>query len=288
MTTETLLREYMSSGLTHEFRWVQEWANASGSSTFSVEDKMRQVLQRRNQKEPLAYIFGEWPCCGLNLKVGPGVLIPRPETEELAELVVQKWVTSPGNFRIIDLGSGSGCLGLGVSNLILDRFPNSTIELTLVEKSPQARNYLEQNAQEFLKDFHTKVKIEIVFNDWSVLSGSQSKKFDILLANPPYVSAGEYLNLDESVKNFEPKEALVPQREDPFGVTCYEEIFSLCSAKHGNLEPSAIALEIGHNQGTELIRLGNRFLSHYGNRELLKDMCGKERFFLVSNSKEGI
>ena len=146
---------------------------------------------------------------------------------------------------------------------------------------------MEHNAQEFLKDFQSKAKVEFVWDDWSVAFDGQSKQFDILLANPPYISGEDFLTLDDSVKNFEPKEALVPQREDPFGVTCFDEIFSLCSGKPGTLKTSAIALEIGHNQGPELIRLANHYLSQFGNREVLKDMCDKDRFFLASNRKEG-
>jgi HemK-like putative methylase len=207
---------FQKLGCEHEVIWVCQHIKANSCDEQSADALVKDIIQRRNRNEPLAYIFGQWPFLGLQLKVGPGVLIPRPETEELAEKMATLLVElgnkeSLDEFKILDLGAGSGALGLGVADACLNKLPQAKIEVESVERSKEAQEILNFNleAAQALRPNHLKVTKHAC--SWNDLEGAACD-VDLVLGNPPYVSDKEWCeDVDNSVKNFEPRTALTPE-----------------------------------------------------------------------------
>lgn len=186
-------------------RWLVEHALGIDSTKFALK-KDKQVskkdevaflalIRRRIAGEPLQYILGEWEFMGCPFKVGEGVLIPRPETELLADFA-KNTLASKTNPVIFDLCSGSGCIAVSVASM----FPKASV--FAVEKSPEAFAYLKKNIK------LNKVKnVRAVQGDVSdpYLFGSVTP--DLILSNPPYVKSGEIPTLQKEVQH-EPAMAL--------------------------------------------------------------------------------
>ncbi|NLB36795.1 MAG: peptide chain release factor N(5)-glutamine methyltransferase [Clostridiales bacterium] len=157
---------------------------------------LKELCKRRINGEPLQYILGEWEFMGLSFYVGKGVLIPRQETELLVETATEriKGMKSP---VIFDLCAGTGCIGLTIANL----FSDSTVYL--LEKSDDAFLYLSRNKDKLdIKNaFLVKADIYEGFDSFSL------PEPNIILSNPPYISAGEIPGLQKELK-YEPYMAL--------------------------------------------------------------------------------
>ncbi len=155
------------------------------------------LAEKRLSGLPLQYCLGEWDFMGETFEVGEGVLIPRPETEELCDLVLEK-IRDINNPVIVDLCAGSGAIGLSLKKLKPDS------EVFLVEKSPEALVYLKKNAEKLCKN-----EAEIIEGD--VLSAESFKGLiksaDLIVSNPPYIKREELVSLQKEVQ-FEPKMAL--------------------------------------------------------------------------------
>jgi HemK-like putative methylase len=283
MSLEQLMREYMKYGIAHEFRWIQEHAKNLNVSVDEQNKYLFDVLEKRKRGEPLAYIFGSWPFCGLELKVGPGVLIPRPETEELAteianKILNPKFLSRLSKMTIVDFGAGSGCLGLGITELLSQHELSIPIELWLVEKSQQALPILNANVEWVRKKAKSNCEIKVFEGDWKAFVLPEN--IDVVVSNPPYIRPQEYLELDSSVKEFEPKSALVPQDEDPRGLSCYYEIMQLWKNSGVNQLPQILAFELGYQQDQDLL---NSFATGFSNAQeyslsIGEDMSGKKRY----------
>jgi release factor glutamine methyltransferase len=164
------LQEFIQSeserlNILHEARWIEEFVLREANDINSQKELCESVFRRRAQGEPLAYIFGSWAFREYEFFVGPGVLIPRPETEELVEYALDAirgsalWKnlqkpTSP-ILRVCDLGAGTGCVGLSFAYDVLKKSPsNLQVELFLVERSPEAKEYLKKNIALFTSSYH--------------------------------------------------------------------------------------------------------------------------------------
>lgn len=197
------------------------------------EKAVRALVERRVQGEPIAYILGEWEFYGLPMTVTPDVLIPRVDTEVLADVVIERCKKRQEAMRVLDLCAGTGCVGLAVAmNAPLSR-------VLLAEKSPEALHICRQN---MIRNNMTRrvMNIELdVLDTPPVLLGG----FDIVLSNPPYIPTGDLDKLDGSVRNFEPMIAL-DGGED--GLVFYRSIASKWRTvlKNGGL----LALECGVGQ----------------------------------------
>jgi release factor glutamine methyltransferase len=153
-------------------------------------DHLRERVQRRGRREPLAYILGTQPFHGLELQVGPGVLVPRPETEELIDLVLAALPSTPA--RVLDIGTGSGAIALACKQAR----PDCTVEA--VDISQDALTIARANGE------HLGLSV-----DWRVadlLAGS-SGVFDAIIANLPYIGTTEQADCDPELA-YEPPEAL--------------------------------------------------------------------------------
>ncbi len=155
-------------------------------------DTLENIVSRREKHEPLQYIFGHAWFMNLCLDVGPGVLIPRPETELAVELICRK--AKPGD-TVCDLGSGSGAIALSIA------YERSDLQVTSIELSDAALPYISENRNKYkLKN------VEVVKSD--LFAGVPGKRFDWIAANLPYVTEAEYRSLPKDVLEHEPESAL--------------------------------------------------------------------------------
>ncbi len=151
------------------------------------------LLGRRLCGEPIAYLLGEREFFGLNFKVTPATLIPRPDTELLVELALQH-IPQRGAFRVLDLGTGSGAIALSIAHARPDG------EVTAVDASPDALGVARENARSLNIG-----NARLLRSDWfSALAG---ERFDLIVSNPPYVADGD-AHLAQGDLRFEPRTAL--------------------------------------------------------------------------------
>jgi release factor glutamine methyltransferase len=215
-------------------------------------DRLRSVQERRQQREPLAYVLGEWGFRRLTLEVDRRVLIPRPETEMLVERCLERMRHVPEP-RVLDLGVGSGAIALA----IVDEHPGARV--LAVDRSADALAVARANLARTLVDG----RVELRRGD---LLAGVSGPFDLLVANPPYVSPEEYETLEPEIRLYEPREALV-------GVGVGAEI---AGAAQDVLAPGGwLLLECGDGQAGNLAAE----LQALGYQEVAKtpDLAGRER-----------
>ncbi len=175
-------------------------------------DLYRAYLKRRSKFEPLQYIMGEVEFYGLNLKVNPSVLIPRPETELLVETIITAG-DSQREYKILDIGTGSGNIVISLAK----HLPNSSF--LAIDLSKEALNLAEENAE------LNSVTERISFKKIDILKDKETiqDKFDIIVSNPPYISVEEYPSLQPELRVYEPKSALTDYAN---GLEFYREILS--------------------------------------------------------------
>src|SRR6185312_1986894 len=159
--------------------------------------KCRDFVRRRSQGEPVAYIVGEKYFYGLGFKVSPAVLIPRPESELLIEQA-QKWIEKNKLtlMRILDLGTGSGCLGLTLAK------KNPEAQVTLIDASAEAIEIAKTNAEQL----SVGDRVQLIYSKVEDLQDF-SQPFDLIIANPPYIAPNDS-QVEENVHKFEPHLAL--------------------------------------------------------------------------------
>jgi release factor glutamine methyltransferase len=211
------------------------------------------MVRRRARREPVAYILGRKGFRRIELIVDRRVLIPRPETELLVDLALEAEATS-----VIDVGTGSGAIALAVA----DELPDARV--LAIDTSMDALRVAQANSDRLgLAD-----RVDVVSR--GVASLADAGTFDLLLANLPYVAEPEWESLPPEIREYEPREALVP---GPTGLEAIEALL----AELGSLDekPPAVALEIGAEQGaaaTELVRGAG-----YANVEVRPDLAGIDR-----------
>ncbi len=221
--------------------------------------KLRNYLKRLVQGEPWQYIEGRVPFFHMEFEVNRHVLIPRPETEWIVEKVVEEVNSERTKVTsVLDLCTGSGCIGLSIKNAC----PN--LSVTLSDLDEKALGVAKTN------QIRQGLEVELVQGD--LFEPLKGKKFDIIVSNPPYVTDQEYLELDSKVRDFEPKRALVAGAD---GLDLYRRIAREYQA---HLNPGGrLYLEIGETLGNQLLELFS------GRGEILSDLAGKPRLFLLEN-----
>ena len=161
------------------------------------EQKINALLQRRLAGEPLAYLIGEWEFYGLPIKVTPDVLIPRMDTEVLVETAVNALVGRKMDARILDLCSGSGCIGCAISHEL------PAARLVMVDISDRALEVSKQNLRLNRQNRTICLKADALAKPPMSIG-----TFDLIVSNPPYVPSFDILTLDSSVRDYEPLGAL--------------------------------------------------------------------------------
>lgn len=225
--------------------------------TDAQETVLENALAQRAAGRPLQYILGEWEFLALTLKVGEGVLIPRPDTELLCETAANhlRGKTAP---RVLDLCAGTGCVGLGVASLV----PGAVV--TEVELSDAALGYLRQNVAAY-PSYDVTVLQADVLADFDAFAGP----YDAILSNPPYIPTGDLDGLQREVQH-EPRMAL-DGTED--GLLFYRTIAEHWCEK---MAPGGFcAVEVGVGQAADVAAL----FTAYGleNTEIWPDLAGIDR-----------
>jgi len=221
--------------------------------------KYREHIKRRGNFEPLQYIIGKVEFYGLEFKVNPSVLIPRPETELVVENILNQFQKEE-EWIILDIGSGSGNITIALAvNL-----PSSKIVSTDV--SEEALQVAKENSERH------KVAARIKFVKHNILKNDLSNfpMFDIVVSNPPYVSKESYLTLQKEIKNFEPAIAVTDEDD---GYTFYREISAKASVKLK--ENGKLFFEVAQGQSEEVVEIMTK--NNFKNIEIIKDYQNIDR-----------
>lgn len=222
-----------------------------------VRERLREVARRRAAREPLQYIMGYQDFHDIRLAVGPGVLIPRPETEELVERVLERLKGREAP-RIVDLGTGSGAIALALAKA----HPGARI--LAVDASEEALRQARQNAERN----GLRERVSFRRGDW--LKGL-AVQADCIVANPPYLTEAEWREAAPEVRDFEPRAALVAAEEG------FADLRQILEEARSCLEPGGLlALECGIGHGAALKELAERL--GYTGVAVESDVTGRDRY----------
>ena len=163
-----------------------------------VEEKLAALVERRLAGEPVAYLIGEWEFYGLTLDVTPDVLIPRMDTEVLAERAILLARAAGEGARVLDLCAGSGCVGLAVAANV------PTCRVVLADVSEAALKICKGN----VRRNELNARVTCVQADALQKPDAALWDFDVIACNPPYIPTGDLAGLDVSVRDYEPRSAL--------------------------------------------------------------------------------
>ena len=230
---------------------------------------MEDAVQRILGGEPLAYVLGMWEFYGMELYVDKDVLIPRDDTCALAETAIKKALFLNQDPRILDLCTGSGCVGLAIANRVKDA------RVTLADISREALAVAKKNVTAHKLSGHvTCVQVDALKAPPAFLG-----QFDMIVSNPPYITTREMEELDDSVRNFEPHLALWGGED---GLDFYRAIadnYRACLKPGGYL-----AFEFGDGQGDDVCAILRSF--GYSIVDRVRDYNQRERAVLAQYREE--
>ncbi|MDR0418359.1 MAG: peptide chain release factor N(5)-glutamine methyltransferase [Puniceicoccales bacterium] len=237
----------------------------------SVAYQFFQWLRRRAMREPLQYILGEVEFFNVRLKVDSRVLIPRSETEMLVEWLVEKGVPTlvnrrrknEMNLRILDLGTGSGAIAIALAKY----FPLSSI--VAVDRSFNALDVAQENAT-----LNHVSHVRFLQSDWFIsLHEYSCNRFDIIVANPPYLTRQEFEEAQDEIKNYEPELSLVSEDNGLRDIR-----YILNGAPLFLEEGGFVVLEVGMGHATVL---QNEYGKVFRRVEIFQDLLKCDRFFIA-------
>jgi release factor glutamine methyltransferase len=273
--------------LSHVLKTTKKFLFMHGEKelTRNQEAKLTRMINRRLMGEPVAYILGYKDFLGYRFKVNKHVLIPRPETEELVYKVHQVYKVlkeKQESINILDIGTGSGCIAIAVAKVIFAQRKDDLCRIVATDISPQALTVAKANARAH------KVKIKFIHSD---LFGNIPGKFDIIVANLPYVPAKlvkkAMLHPQVPVSRWAPKNV----KDDPYIGLKYEPVFALTDGTNswqiykrffeqvrGHVQKgSVIFLEIDPAQKRDMPDIIKKYLPN-ANILFHKDFHGRHRF----------
>jgi release factor glutamine methyltransferase len=225
-------------------------------------EKIRPLVRRRGTHEPVQYIVGETEFFGLKLKTDRRALIPRPETERLLEIIVTRLAGSPPA-RVLDLGTGSGAIALGLATA----FPSAVV--IAVDASEDALALAGENAAAL----GLAERVKFIRSDWfSTLPADGF--FELIAANPPYLSSEETAQAAPEVREFEPAKALTAAGQ---GLDDLKKI--LADAPRFLAPGGLLALETGISPHADLLQLAAA--AGLTQVESLTDLTGRDRYVLA-------
>lgn len=230
---------------------------------FSLEERqeLENIVNRLLRKEPVQYILGQADFCNRTFTVAPGVLIPRPETEELIGWIVREERHTPPPSRALDIGTGSGCIAV---TLALE-LPQTC--MTALDISPAALDITRRNA--------AALHAQVDFRRCDILATEADlpavPSWDFIVSNPPYICERERREMDDNVLLYEPAQALFVPDQDP--LLFYRAIgqYALRTLKEGGRLYVEINRAYGHETSGLFQQLGLRDIC------LKKDIYGNER-----------
>ncbi len=230
-----------------------------GAPPAAVSD-FRVAVRRRSAGEPLAYVSGQVGFRWLTLRCDRRALIPRPETEGLVDRVLERVRTG----RLVDIGTGSGCLALSLAS------EGAFSQVIGIEASPDALALAEENRR--------RIGAPVCLVRGDLCTPLQRGAFDALVSNPPYLSPGEYAALDVSVRSWEPRPALVS------GSDGLEATTRLLHDAADVLRPGGwLALEVDCGRAHECAR--RAIALAWSDVMIQRDLFGRERYLLARRSE---
>ncbi len=246
--------------LAHLLRQNRAWlvAHNDFSLSLEIEAQYKRSIQRRAQHEPVAYIIGQREFYGLTFHVSPQTLIPRPETELLVEEALR--LIQP-NWRVLDVGTGSGCIAITLAL----HAPQITVFASDI--SAGALAVARQNARQ-----HRAAK-RIKFFQADLLKGLNGP-FNLIVSNPPYISMEEWASLAPGVKDYEPSLAL---NDGASGLKIIEKILQDAPAKLAS--EGALLIEIGAGQGSAALKLAQKYCPLH-RFEIKQDLARRDRLLI--------
>ena len=233
----------------------------SESELLTLHFAVKELLKNK----PIQYVIGETEFCGMRFFVEEGVLIPRPETEELVNKLAvsscQLAVNPSPSFRIIDIGTGSGCIAISLAKLLKDSV------VTAVDVSEKALEIAKKNAD--LNGVDVRFILDDILNPQN--PELIDNQYDIIVSNPPYVCESEKSEMRANVLDYEPSSALFVSDNDP--LIFYRKILEFAQK---TLKPNGqVWFEINEKFGNDMKNLC--FEKGFKNVEIIKDFRGKER-----------
>ena len=218
--------------------------------------RVAEIISRLQRHEPLQYIVGSARFHGHRFKVTPAVLIPRPETEQLVDMIVDE---NPGSdLRVLDMGTGSGCIAISLARAL------KFAQVDALDVSRDALEVARENA--------AALKVKVRFFESDMLTPQPPARYDIIVSNPPYICWGEREAMDRNVLDYEPGQALFVPDNDP--LLFYKAIVPYAAQ---SLERAGhLYLEINQRFGNEIKRLLEE--CGFGEVRIIEDSYGKVRF----------
>lgn len=245
--------------------WLSDYLDCSLTNLPLKEtpsDDDLEIFERASERlrkgEPVQYVCGRAPFRDIEVKVDARVLIPRPETEQLVQIALDRFIKSAD--RILDIGTGSGCIALSIKHAR----PDCQVEGRDV--SEEALDLARENA--------TSLGLDVTFKQADVLEGEPFRSSELIIANLPYIGTEEAKSLPENVHDFEPHIALF---SGPKGADLILTLIN--QAKEVLIPGGHLLLETGETQGAFWKQAAQE-----GGWELegLKDLAGRERFWIFS------
>jgi release factor glutamine methyltransferase len=241
-----------------------------------LADHRREIFEksvnRRVQREPLQYIIGKQEFWGLEFRVSPDVLIPRPETELIIETVLDLVQTRNEHLTIIDLCSGSGCIAISLATEL------TAAQIIATDRSGKALDLARENARTHNLSERIRFLEGDLFMPWEELDTRE--EIDIIVSNPPYVPSADYKTLQPEVKDYEPQMALISGQD---GTEIHQRIIH--DAPRFLKSKGTLIMEMGIGQAEALVSMV-RENGNYSDPIVLKDLAGIERV-IVAQKREG-
>ena len=226
--------------------------------TIEKTNQLYNCLERLKKHEPIQYVLGKTKFCNLNFSVNESVLIPRPETEELVNIILKNEL---GNKTVLDIGSGSGCIAVSLAK------HSPKAKVTALDICKDAIELSQRNAKE------NDVNLEFINAD--ILNYKSDKKYDSIVSNPPYVIESEKKHMSKNVLDYEPELALFVKNDDP--LQFYKAILDF--AKNSLNKNGEIYFEINESYKDKIMELVNNY--GYSNVDCKLDVFGKYRFCVI-------
>ncbi|MDE6478729.1 MAG: peptide chain release factor N(5)-glutamine methyltransferase [Muribaculaceae bacterium] len=245
------------------FDYVKGWGrvdlimNEGKDLSDFTKNEIDRIVDRLILGEPIQYITGKARFFGMDFKVSPAVLIPRPETEELVDWVLKDY-GSVSDLSVLDIGTGSGCIAISLARNL------PFAEVSALDFSESAIGQAEENAKDF------KVKIRFIKAD--MYGGMPAPgSLDVIVSNPPYITPDEAVDMEVRVKDFEPADALFVTSDDP--ILPYKRIEAI--ADRGLRQGGAVYMELNPRFADDVVAYFK--LKNWQEVELRVDSYGKKR-----------
>ncbi len=226
------------------------------------KSQIHNIVERLTKNEPIQYIFGKTDFYGFEFEVNPSVLIPRPETEELVELIVRDYPKRK-ELEILDVGTGSGCIAITLKKLL------NKSQVYALDVSEEALKTAKRNA--------IRNRAPITFFQKDILTPSETadsieEEFDIIVSNPPYIMEKEKADMEANVLDYEPSLALFVPDDNP--LLYYHRITLFAEQKLK--KKGYLYFEINSQMGEQVVSMLR--MMEFKSIELIQDLSGKDRF----------